>query len=299
MRLTTGGWVAATPSLHRVEEDRPPLEPQLAEVAAPAAGAERPRRLFQDRVRAGSFGEDAELYDRARPRYPLVAVDRLVSGRPRTVLDVGCGTGIASRDFAARGLDVLGVEPDPRMAAVARRHGLVVEASAFETWVPGDRHFDLLISAQAWHWVDPEIGVAKAAQVVVPGGGIGLFWNVGRPPGDLRQDFDRAYTSWAPGLEDYSVLLGRGELDRHVAAAEQLRANSSWGDIEVTSYPSDVTYRTDQWLEHLQTHSDHRGLPPDRRRGLLDQIAREIDGQGGSFVMHYETMLATATRTRA
>lgn len=90
--------------------------------------------LHEDRRRAGSFGEDAEQYDRARPSYPAVLVDDLLSEGAHDVLDVGCGTGKVARLFLARGCDVLGVEPDERMAAVARRHGVVVEIATFEEW---------------------------------------------------------------------------------------------------------------------------------------------------------------------
>jgi trans-aconitate methyltransferase len=120
----------------------------------PADGVE-PLPLHRDRVRAGSSGRDAERYDRSRPSYPRVLVDRLMADRPRAVVDVGCGTGIAARLFAQRGATVLGVEQDPRMAEVARTHGVDVEVSGFEDWDAAGRRFDLLISAQAWHWVDP------------------------------------------------------------------------------------------------------------------------------------------------
>src|ERR1019366_5074522 len=104
--------------------------------------------LFGDRRRASSFGDDAEQYDRVRPPYPSALIDELMTDHPTTVLDVGCGTGIASRLFAARGCDVSGLEPDQRMAAVARRHGFSVEDGLFEEWDPGSRRFDLLIAAQ-------------------------------------------------------------------------------------------------------------------------------------------------------
>src|SRR5918997_2475713 len=89
---------------------------------------------------AESFGADPERYDRARPRYPEALVERVVAASPGPeVVDVGCGTGIAARQFRAAGCTVLGVEPDARMAEWARRGGLPVEVSTFEEWDPAGR----------------------------------------------------------------------------------------------------------------------------------------------------------------
>src|SRR5688500_10093400 len=86
-----------------------------------------------------------------------------MEGSPRVVLDVGCGTGIAGGLFTARGCRVVGVEPDPRMAVLARRRGIDVHETTFEEWEPGEE-FDLLVSGQAWHWVDqrPQEGAEAA-----------------------------------------------------------------------------------------------------------------------------------------
>lgn len=96
-----------------------------------------PGRVSVDRERAEAFGDDPVRYDRARPSYPDELVADLVAEHPARVLDVGCGTGIASRLFRAPGRTVLGIEPDPRMAAVARGYGLEVEEVRFEGWDPG------------------------------------------------------------------------------------------------------------------------------------------------------------------
>src|SRR5580698_4750483 len=112
--------------------------------------------LFNNRRRAGSFGDNAEQYDRVRPGYPETLVDFLLADGARRVIDVGCGTGIASQLFMNRGCEVLGLEPDPRMAEVARRRGLVVELGTIEAFDAGSRVFDLLIAGQSWHWVDPQ-----------------------------------------------------------------------------------------------------------------------------------------------
>jgi len=88
--------------------------------------------LHENRRRAESFGGDAERYDRARPSYPAAMVDELLASKPARVLDVGFGTGKVGRLFLALGCDVLGVEPDSRMASVAESHGIHVEVARFE-----------------------------------------------------------------------------------------------------------------------------------------------------------------------
>lgn len=118
-----------------------------------------------------SFGSEAERYDRARPRYPDAMVRRIVAGSPGPdVLDVGCGTGIAARQFQAADCAVLGVEPDARMADLARQYGVEVDVATFEAWDPVGRAFDAVVAGQAWHWIDPVAGAAKAAQVLRPAG---------------------------------------------------------------------------------------------------------------------------------
>ena len=85
------------------------------------------------RQAAESFGSDPERYDRARPRYPDVLIERIVAAAPgRLVLDVGVGTGIVARQFHAAGCEVLGVDPDARLAEFARHSGVEVEVSTFE-----------------------------------------------------------------------------------------------------------------------------------------------------------------------
>jgi SAM-dependent methyltransferase len=127
-------------------------------------------------ARAESFGTHAELYDRTRPHYPDAMVERIVALIPGLeVLDVGCGTGKEARQFRAAGCEVLGVEPDARMADFARRYGLEVQVATFEDWDPAGRGFDVVVAGQSWHWVDPLAGAAKASRVLRPDGLLAAF----------------------------------------------------------------------------------------------------------------------------
>jgi SAM-dependent methyltransferase len=255
------------------------------------------------------FGEVAELYDRHRPAYPDALVDDLIdlagleAGAP--ALEVGSGTGKATAMFAARGVRVLGVEPSAEMAAVARRvcaayDHVEIEEADFERWDPAGREFGLVFAAQAWHWVDPEVGYTKAASILRPGGVLAAFWNWAvwvRSP--LREAVLAAYRQAAPDIlaETDAIHPGRTTLPTD---AEEFRTGvagaRALGAVELRDYEWSQTYSGAGYAALLETHSTIRVLDPDRRSALVGAVARAIEEHGDVLALPLLTRVCLARR---
>jgi SAM-dependent methyltransferase len=236
------------------------------------------------------FNEVPELYDRTRPGYPDALFADLTEitglGRRSRVLEVGCGTGQATRSLAALGCQVTAVEPGDGLAALARQNlagfsNLSVESSTFEDWDDRDRRFDVLVAAASWHWVDPAAGWPKARGVLSPGGWMALLGNVtDRKPGeleayaetaDLHERFAPGDPSWGhPPLEDE---VRAGSEGRGPAVADP---GGLFSSTIVRWYPTVLWLDGAGFADHLRTLSIYRKLSADVREPLLDAIAERI-----------------------
>ncbi|EOD63888.1 class I SAM-dependent methyltransferase [Amycolatopsis vancoresmycina] len=248
---------------------------------------------------AESFGADVERYDRARPEYPRDLVDRVVAESPGAdVLDVGCGTGIEARQFRAAGCRVLGVDPDARMAAFARRGGIDVEVAAFEDWEPAGRTFDAVVAGQAWHWVDPVAGPAKAARILRPGGLLAVFAHVFQPPAAVAEAFAAACRRVLPG----SPFAGESRPASDVydvmftGFADAIAKTGGLGAPDRRRFTWERTYTRDEWLDFLPTTGGLTRVPPGVLAEVLAEVGAAIDGLGGSFVLPYTTLAVVARK---
>ena len=236
----------------------------------------------------------AETYDRLRPSYPAATAEAVIdfAGRPEAALEVGAGTGKASVVFAERGLRLTCLEPDAAMAAVARRRleGLqaVVVEQSFEDWTGGGS--PLCFAAQSWHWIRPEVRVAKAHAALAPGGTLALMWNgAAYPDGELRVALDLAYGGLLPDARPWRSGGGDPEREANHWAADELEASDLFGPVTTDSQAWRAGYTTEEWVGLLSTQSDHRMLDDDARRRLLERIAEVVDANGGSVEVDYTT----------
>lgn len=250
------------------------------------------------------FDEVAELYDRARPAYPGELVDDVMrlAGIPEggRVLELGAGTGQATRLFAARGCEILCLEPGPNMARVALEKLAVfpevdIEVTTFEAWPLEPQSFDLVIAAQASHWVDPEVLFEKAADSLRPEGGLAIFWN--RPllgAGALEDAIQAQYLRIAPELS--ARLPGTSPVAAARDPVREIQASNRFGSVSRAEYAWQETYTAEGYANLMKTQSNHRLLAPNRMAKLHELIEDTIESFGDSIVVSYVTELFFARR---
>ena len=258
-----------------------------------------PNRSEIDEARRVSFDAKADLYDAARPSYPDALADDVLSRAGRRVLEIGPGTGKATVVFARRGASIVAIEPGASLAAVLRRnvagHDVTVENMTFEAW-PIARPFDIVMAAQSIHWIDPRVRYTKPAAILAPGGTLAVIRNEkpAREAG-LQAELDAAYARWPvgsgePPAED-AVETARREI------VGDIDASGLFGAVDVRFYPWTTTYTTAQYLDLLDTYSDHAVLAPDYRASLYQAIADAIERRGGTVETPYVSIAFLAQRT--
>ncbi len=149
------------------------------------------------------FTATAENYRLFRPDYPEALFDWLKAlGPGRRVADLGAGTGIATRQLARHGFDVVGVEPNDAMREAAEAAGgRYVKGEAAATTLP-DGAVDLVVAAQAFHWFPLAPTLAEIRRIVRPGGHAAAFWN-------LRDTTNPFVAGYSELLRRYSSEVGK------------------------------------------------------------------------------------------
>jgi SAM-dependent methyltransferase len=264
------------------------------------------KREADDRNRLRATFEGApELYDRMRPRYPNGLVDDLIAlaGLPAQgrILEIGAGTGIATLPLAERGYQIVAVELGAELAAVAKRKlakfgNVEVMVSAFEDLQLPAEPFDLVMSATAWHWVDPGVSYKKAAEALRPGAALAVFgyWHVAGGDQEFFERVQHCYVSFMPGSDPDVRLQDPACFEADTSALE---ASGLFQRPETRTYVNEETYSHAQYLDLLSTYSGHRDLNEEARKGLFECIGSLMDKDfGGQIRKRYINELVVARR---
>ena len=228
-------------------------------------------------VRALSFGAVAEAYERFRPGYPVELLDLVMAyagGPIRTALEIGAGTGKATRLFAQAGIAVTATEPDAAMLAELRKHlspNVTTVQAAFED-LPTDSSYELVYSAAALHWTNPEGRWARMAALVQPGGVFASFGGPIQLADPALKEAARA--ARAPYLETDDIPSPDGTpADRPMQwPGTELRQSEWFTDVRQSVIERRLTMSARDYIGQLSTVSAYVMLPPADR----DQVFRRI-----------------------
>ena len=257
--------------------------------------------------RRATFDTAADRYDRARPEYPDALFDELVRQtnltRGNRVLEIGCGTGKATRPLAARGFLVTCVELGPELAASARTNlsgfpDVEVVQGAFESWdPPAGVAYDAVVAATTWHWIDPNVRYRKAFDVLRPRGHL-AFWSATHVFPDGGDPFFRelqdVYEEIGEGLPPDAVWPRPGELADERA---EIEATGLFEDATVTQFDWELTYNADQYIDLLNTFSGHIAMARWQRERLYGEVRRRLSERpDGLLRRHWGAVLHIARR---
>lgn len=255
------------------------------------------------KAQSQSFDRVAELYDAYRPGYPTELIESIIAltgiGADAKILEIGSGTGKATEPFAKRGFSILCLEPGKNLAAVAAEKfrqfpQVKFEHARFEEWEEHPEEFDLVMSAQAFHWVPKEIRYAKAARTLKVNGHLALFWNrYPNPQGTIFDELEHVYRERAPELVSEEPWSLEKQIDSTQA---EIAASGCFEEPKLVTFSWSKRYYSQQYLGLLNTYSDHLQLNEATRENLFASIGELIDQHGGHIEIPYLTALHVAEK---
>ncbi|MEV0536746.1 class I SAM-dependent methyltransferase [Kitasatospora sp. NPDC050463] len=232
-------------------------------------------------ARALSFGAIAEAYERFRPGYPTELFDLVMTyaGRPvRTALEIGAGTGKATRLFADHGVTVTATEPDAAMLAELNKTvpaNVTTVRAAFEDLRPGET-YGLVYAAAALHWTRPEGRWSRVSALLEPEGVFASFGGPVQLADPAVAESVRA--ARAPFLESDEVASPDGtapDEDMQWPGTE-LQRSPLFLDVQQTVITRRLTMSAPDYVGHLSTVSAYLQLPHSRRQQAFDAITRAL-----------------------
>jgi trans-aconitate methyltransferase len=254
-----------------------------------------------DTKRALSFQKTAQLYDKVRPGYPSLWIADLQKitkiDSKTTILEVGSGTGIATADLINVSNHITCLDPGQDMLEIAKTKfpGLTFIHSTFEKFT-SDELFNMIVSAMAWHWVDPKVGYKKASNLLATSGFLAIirYYHIDNDPKSFH---NRAQYIYEKHNKDTTSKRNSEQLKRIKDDARALN-NHYFRLVKKIEYKWQQNYSIDEYLALRNTYSDHLTMRPNLKEKMEHELREFAQKEfGGKLVKKYTTVLFVAQRT--
>lgn len=240
--------------------------------------------------RKNTFNEIACEYDKYRPKYPEQLFTDILEltdiKQEDSILEIGCGTGQATKGFVDLGFDhVTCIELGRNLVDFTRekfknKPNVNIINAPFESWQNEKGSFDLAISGTAFHFIQPqEAGYRKVYDLLNDDGSIAFFWTVHIPSYDeVSNRIRESYNKYAPQLDDSNNPTIEQIIDDRTVLTLK---DGLFKELEIKQYLCNHTYTADEYISLLNTNSRHRLLPDHVRLELFGEIKETIEEAGG------------------
>ncbi len=242
------------------------------------------------------FSDRVENYVKFRPSYPAALIDSLTTAcrlsDQSVVVDIGSGTGKLSELLVARGIFVVGVEPNDDMRQAAEQ--LIGESPRFrsingqaECTALEDGYADLIVAAQAFHWFDVELAKREFGRLLKPHGHIALIWNRRNTESPLQREYDDMLSRYCPDYAKYT---------HHRIEATDIVAFFTPDTASLQEFPYSQSFDLDGFLGRMFSSSYTPQPGTDGYDALLDKataLYRRFENRG-SIIFDYTTQLYLA-----
>ncbi len=247
------------------------------------------------------FDASAITYDRFRPTYPDAVIDDVISlsnlGPGSRLLEIGCGTGQATLPLAKRGYRLDCVDPGKNLLAMAQEKcrgwpRVSFTGARFEQAVLRSRSYDLVFSAQAFHWIEPMVRLRKAARLLDDDGSLALVYNYpGAPKDDVLERLSSLIQRESGGL--LSAWNYEDEVEGWI---EEIDGCGLFRNISVSRHSWHQHYSAEEYAGLFRTYSDFLSLPRALQNRVSRCIRRFISRYGGSVRRSYDCVLIHARK---
>ncbi|MEO5646534.1 MAG: methyltransferase domain-containing protein [Candidatus Paceibacterota bacterium] len=238
-----------------------------------------------------TFNEQAELYNEVRPRYPEELFDTLVKttalSKDAQLLEIGAGTGQATKPLAQKGYNITAVELGDEMATIARRelaefNSVKVITSSFEEVALPENSFDLIFCATAFHWINPEVKFTKTHALLKDEGYLAIIYTLYVSDESHDVFFKEAHNIFEKHDKNKTVVNGKSPILPSDEVKEIPLDTELFEPVLFKTFPEVLQYTIDDYIKLICTFSFIIAMDPIDKENFLketrDLANKEYDG---------------------
>lgn len=256
------------------------------------------------------YSEVANAYNQVRPRYPKKIIEctvELAQLPPQsTILEIGCGPGIATVEFAKLGFSMVCLEPSKDACKLARFNcaaypNVEIINTTFEEWELEPAKFNAILAATSIHWISPETRYQKSAEALQDNGSLILLWNTPPHPDDeICHLLDEVYQTYAPSIPESVRYQARETHQANFKEIGQDVINSDlFNNLMSEQVVCEVPYSINDYLALLSTMSPYIKLDPQKRTSLFAGLREVLERHcAGRLQTSYLSALQITQRKR-